>query len=151
MTIRRALPIALMLLAAAPASAQTGLISIQCSGVNKASDGNCVFGQNSQMSCWETPNNSNETVFVVIDQGSGRVQIPATLYKTKGDGWMDIEELEVGEQFITGRLNFSSFTKPRLKIDRFAGSIDISSSSLVGTSFKFSASCQKAELNKQRF
>lgn len=131
--------------------AQDDTISIQCTGVNESSVGNCVPGSNGQAQCWSTPTSSDATVSVLIEKGAGRVQIPSSLFSLKGGGWVQIEKLEVSEQLIEGRLTLSSFTKPRLKIDRFAGTIDIRSSSYLGASFIFSGNCVKANLSQQRF
>lgn len=147
----KTLGIAIGLASPSSAVAQEAPISIVCRGDNLSSDENCVFGQNSQMSCWSTPTRTVAEVFVQIDQDSGRVRIPTNVFNVRGDGWIEIYDLDVGQQLITGRLSLSALTKPRLKIDRYAGTIDIHSSSLIGTSFSFSGHCQRYELQGQRF
>lgn len=126
-------------------------LSLQCSGQQQSSTQNCTHYPSGQMSCSSTPTISQESLFVRIEGDGGRVQIPVTIFKVKGDGWVTIDELEVGAQLITGKLTLSAFTKPRMKIDRYAGTIDLVSESLLGSGFRFSGVCRVAELDRPKF
>lgn len=134
------------------ANAQADAISVQCLGVKQSSAGGCSPGQGSVPgSCWSVPVSSNEMVSVIIDGERSRIKIPSSLFSGSGDGWFAISELQAGDQFVTGRFKLSSVTKPRLKMDRNVGTIDIKSSSYLGTSFSFSGSCQKSDLQTRKF
>jgi hypothetical protein len=134
------------------ADAQADIISVQCAGTKQSSAGGCSPGQGAMPgSCWSVPVSSNEIVSVVIDGDRSRIKIPASLFNAAGDGWFTISELQTGDQFITGRFKLSSVTKPRLKMDRVAGTIDIHSSSYLGASFNFSGLCEKTDLQVKKF
>lgn len=139
-------------LCSAAADAQVDAISVQCVGIKQSSAGGCSPGQGAVPgSCWSVPVSSNEMVSVIIDGAQSRIKIPSSLFSASGDGWFAISELQAGDQFVTGRFKLSNVTKPRLKMDRIAGTIDIQSSSYLGASFSFSGSCQKSDLQTRRF
>jgi hypothetical protein len=134
------------------ANAQTDAISVQCVGIKQSSAGGCSPGQGAVPgSCWSVPVSSNEMVSVIIDGERSRIKIPSSLFSGSGDGWFPISELKAGDQFVTGRFKLSNVTKPRLKMDRIAGTIDIQSSSYLGASFSFSGSCEKSDLQTRKF
>ena len=140
------------LLCSTVADAQANVIAVQCIGTKQSSAGGCSPGQGSVPgACWSVPVSSNEIVSVIIDGEQGRIKIPASLFNASGDGWVAINELQIGDQFITGRFKLSNVTKPRLKMDRVAGTIDIQSSSYLGASFTFSGSCEKTDLETKKF
>lgn len=129
-------------------AAQAADLALHCSGQKKSAIEDC---SQDEMACFSRPTLSEESVFLRIDGGTGSVQIPATMFKVKGDGWVPIDEMDLSERSITGRLIFTSLTKARLKIDRYTGMIDLTFSPLLGHGFRFSGSCRPVELDKPKF
>lgn len=132
------------------AIAQTEAVAVKCMGTKNTSKGVCSGGVGPG-ECWSVPVSSSETVSVVIGSEGGRIRIPVSLFKSGGDGWFVIGDLKSDEQFIDGRIKLSANTKAKLKMDRVAGTIDIQSSSYLGSNFNFSGSCEKADLQTRKF
>lgn len=120
------------------ASAQTEALSISCDGVANTTEA-VGFGANSQI--LTAPRSNSATVIFKLEGGKAAIKLPSTLWHAKGDGWFQIQGLEVSSDAIKGRVPLSTFTKPRLQIDRMNGRMDLSSSTYLGSSFTFSGQC----------
>lgn len=131
-------------------AAQAAELALQCSGQKKSAAEDCTHSSVG-MDCSSTPTLSDENVFVRIEGSTGSIQIPATMFKVKGNGWVSIEDMDLSERLITGRPVFTSRTNARLKIDRYTGLIDLTFNPLLGYSFRFSGSCRPVELDKPKF
>lgn len=62
-------------------------------------------------------------------------------------GWFDIQELNMTDKQITGKVSFNIISKPTVKIDRVSGEIAIS-----GMTQDFEGDCEARDLDaKPRF
>lgn len=130
------------------AAAQVDDISIACEGVKNSTEA-VGFGANSQI--LTAPRSNAAIVIFKLKDGVAQVKLSATLWASKGSGWFPVTDLEVGTGIIKGRVPLGTFTKPRLQIDRINGTIDLSSSSYVGSSFTFSGTCQPFDESARKF
>lgn len=129
-----------------PAQAET--VSIVCEGVANTTEAVGFNGNNQIVTAPRT--NGASVIFKLLD-GKAQIKLPSTLWRSKGDGWFPVTDLEVGNDAIKGRVPLSSFTKPHLHIDRLNGRIDLSSSSYVGSSFTFSGACTPLDETARKF
>jgi hypothetical protein len=140
--------IATFLASTQSAAADVDDITIACEGVKNSTEA-VGFGANSQI--LTAPRSSAAIVIFKLKDGVAQVKLSATLWASKGDGWFPVTDLEVGTGAIKGRVPLGTFTKPRIQIDRMNGTIDMSSSSYMGSSFTFSGSCQPFNESARRF
>lgn len=119
-------------------SAKAETVSIACEGVANTTE---AVGFNGNNQIVTAPRSNGASVIFKLVDGKAQIKLPSTLWRSKGDGWFAVTDLEVGNDAIKGRVPLSSFTKPRLQIDRLSGRIELSSSSYVGSSFTFSGAC----------
>ena len=128
--------------------AQSSSVSIVCEGVANTTEA-VGFTENNQV--LTAPRSNPAAVFFKLKDGQAQIKLPSTLWRSKGDGWFAVTDLEVSSDAIKGRVPLATFTKPRLQIDRLNGTIDMSSSSYMGSSFRFSGSCKPFDESARRF
>ncbi len=121
-----------------PAADHAENVSIACEGVTNSSE---TVGFNENYMPLSAPTSSAAAVVFMLNGSEAKIRLSSTLWQSNGDGWFPVSDVEISETAIKGRVTLSQLTKPRLRIDRISGSIDLSSSSLIGTSFSFSGSC----------
>ena len=128
------------------AAAQAENVSIACEGVANGSE---TVGFNANNMPLSAPTSSAAGVVFVLNGGEAKIRLSSTLWQSGGDGWFPVSEIQISETTIKGRVTLSPLTKPRLRIDRISGSIDLSSSSLIGTSFSFSGACVPLDMRRK--
>lgn len=80
---------------------------------------------------------------VVIGDGNDRIKLPREIYSKHNegrDGWFPLIEVSRTASEIKARARLNSMNKPKLTLDRIAGTI-----SFVGTLGDFTGTCRKFE------
>lgn len=89
------------------------------------------------------------SVDVRIGVGTARMRVPQQLLPpinaAKDDGWLDIHDLEITDRDITGYVKFNFANKPKVRIDRMAGEINIS-----GSGGHFDGTCKAVDDTSER-
>ena len=88
---------------------------------------------------------------VVVNGNEVRVRLPTAMLPSSmsaSDGWVGVSEATIDADKITGRLAYGRFAKPRLRIDRHTGEIDVRASDAT-----FSGTCERSNeaLDAQKF
>jgi len=89
-------------------------------------------------------------VDVRIAVGTAKIRLPKDLLpaltSVKDDGWSNINDVQINDREITGKLSFNFMNKPKLRIDRVSGEIFITGSggSFRGTCKKYDPDAEKA-------
>jgi hypothetical protein len=127
------------------AAAQADDLSIACDGVVAGSK---TVGATNEG--WlSAPTSNPAAVVFTLSGGEARIRLSSILWRSDGDGWFPVSDLEVSESAIKGRVTLSPLTKPRLRIDRISGNIDLSHSPLIGAPFSFSGACVPLDMRRK--
>lgn len=121
------------------------LETTQTYGSATDSDGDSVSGSSTSY----RRARSTEQFRIRLDgAGGGKVKMPPALVPpiSRGkDGWWDFTKLDVTDDQIRGEFSMNWVNKPKVRIDRRTGDIDVK-----GYGFNFSGSCEKAENAEER-
>ena len=94
---------------------------------------------------------SDDEVFVRIENGQGRVRVPAIMvppiHGGGVEGWWQISNLRATDDEITGNISFNVFNNPSIRIDRLNGSIQIEAMAHTG----FRGSCAADDVSHRKF
>lgn len=140
------IPIAAVLAAAAPASANTfHLLCVGGGSATKPTAQTAYVMTDSGDSAWGQAHGTKDVAFqdqvnVEIVDGVGKIRMPRTMLPViRGgkNGWMDLKNLKIGDREITASAAVSIVNSPKVRIDRMTGMLSIS-----GKSGNFTAPCR---------
>jgi hypothetical protein len=142
----KALLIGAAVAAAGPAHAETfHLLCLGAGSANKPTSQSAYVTGSNGNSAWGQVMGTKDVAFqdqvnIEIVDGVGKIRMPRTMLPNlRGgkDGWMEMENLKVGEREITANATMNFINSPKVRIDRMTGMLNIS-----GKSGNFTAQCK---------
>lgn len=143
--------------AASPAYAVD--LSLACDGRASVSGAETASAQTTDSNGYTSTSTVNvpttysaaERLRVEFKGDTGRILIPRMILPAlrtggMGDGWWELREVEIGESTISSRFVLNFLNKPKVKIDRTTGDIDIS-----GMGIAFRGVCEKIDPTEKKF
>ena len=111
------------------------------------SDGSFASGNASATSYGTRSQNFEDQVTLTISLEEGRLRMPRTMLPVvRGgqDGWFELRNIEVEQGELRASVAVNFMNRPRLRLDRYTGSISIS-----GRSGDYSGQCERIDHERQ--
>jgi len=89
----------------------------------------------------------NGVVNVKLTLGAAKIRVPAAMHpkvSSGKDGWLDIDDLKMNEDEISGSFKFNFANRPKFRVDRRTGEISVS-----GVGAEFNGQCEKIDADSK--